>query len=318
MASHQIQFQAGMSIPEFLARFGSEAQCVEGVKAARWPTGFHCPRCDSTAHYVVGHGARKLFQCNGCRHQTSLTAGSLMEHTKLPLRTWFLAIYLLSQAKTGLSALALKRQLGVSYPTAWLLHHKISAAMAQRDSTHRLSGTVQLDDAYLGGERAGGKPGRGSENKVPFVAAVSLNEQGNPMYLKLNMVRGFTLDSISKWALASLAPDTRVISDGLGCFAAVVDAGCVHQPKVVGALKPRELPEFKWVNTALGNLKTTLAGAFHSLNYRKYAHRYLAAFAYRFSRRFDLQGLVACLIVDVACAKPAKKSVLRTHAEAGF
>ena len=110
MASHQIQFQQGMSIPEFLARFGSEAQCVEGVKAARWPTGFHCPRCDSTAHYVVGHGARKLFQCNGCRHQTSLTAGSLMEHTKLPLRTWFLAIYLLSQAlivATVLTLLAL-------------------------------------------------------------------------------------------------------------------------------------------------------------------------------------------------------------------
>ena len=69
-------------------------------------------------HYVVGHGARKLFQCNGCRHQTSLTAGSLMEHTKLPLTTWFLAIYLISQAKTGLSSLALKRQVGVSYPTA--------------------------------------------------------------------------------------------------------------------------------------------------------------------------------------------------------
>ena len=104
-------------------------------------------------------------------------------------------------------------------------------------------------------------------------------------------------------------------SDG---FAAVVDAGCVHQPKVVGPLKPRELPEFKWVNTALGNLKTTLAGAFHSMNYRKYAHRYLAAFAYRFNRRFDLQWLLACLITDVARAKPFKKSVLRKHAEASF
>ena len=150
------------------------------------------------------------------------------------------------------------------------------------------------------------------------MAAVSLNEQGRPLYLKVNLARGFTLDSISKCAQASLAPDTRVICDGLGCFAALVDAGCVHQPKVVGALKPRELPEFKWVNTALGNLKTTLAGAFHSLNYREYAHRYLAAFAYRFNRRSDLQWLVACLIVGVACAKPAKKSVLTTHAEAGF
>ncbi len=203
--------------------------------------------------------------------------------SKLPLKTWFLAIYLLSHAKTGLSGLALKRQLGVSYPTTWLLHHKINGAMARRDSIHRFSGSVQLDDAYLGGERAGGKPGRGSENKLPFVAAVSLNEQGNPLYLKLNLVRGFTLDSISKWAQANLAPDTPVTSDGLGCFAAVVDAGCLHQPRVVGALKPRDLPEFKWVNTVLGNLKTTLAGAFRSFNYRKYAHRYLAAIAYRFN-----------------------------------
>ena len=173
MANQQIQFQHGISIPEFLRSFGDETQCAEAVKQARWPSGFHCPRCAVSDHYVVGHGARKLFQCNGCRHQTSLTAGSLMEHTKLPLTTWFLAIYLISQAKTGLSSLALKRQLGVSYPTAWLMHQKINRAMACQDATYRLSGVVPLDDAYLGGERTGGKAGRGSENKVPFVAAVS-------------------------------------------------------------------------------------------------------------------------------------------------
>ena len=318
MANQQIQFQHGISIPEFLRSFGDEAQCAQAVKQARWPSGFHCPRCAVTDHYVVGHGARKLFQCNGCRHQTSLTAGSLMEHTKLPLTTWFLAIYLISQAKTGLSSLALKRQLGVSYPTAWLMHQKINRAMACQDATHRLSGVVQLDDAYLGGERTGGKAGRGSENKVPFVAAVSVTQQAHPMYLKLNLVSGFTLNAIGNWAKASLAPGTVVTSDGLGCFAAVVDAGCMHMPTVVGALKPRDLPEFKWVNTVLGNLKTTLAGAFHSLNYRKYAEHYLAAFAYRFNRRFDLRGLVARLIVDVALSKPAKETVVRSHAEAGF
>lgn len=103
------------------------------------------------------------------------------------------------------------------------------------------------------------------------------------MYLKLNLVRGFTLDSIGEWAKTTLAPQTRVTSDGLGRFAAMADAGCLHQPFVVGALKPRDLPEFRWVNTVLGNLKTTLAGAFHSLNYRKYTKRYLAALAYRFT-----------------------------------
>ena len=98
----------------------------------------------------------------------------------------------------------------------------------------------------------------------------------------------------------------------------MTDAKCVHVPLVAGGLKPRDLPEFKWVNTVLGNLKTTLAGTFHSLKYRKYAGHYLAAFAYRFNRRFDLRGLVARLIVDVARCTPAKESVVRAHAEAGY
>lgn len=318
MNFNQIQFQQGMSIPEFLSIFGTEAQCAETVKESRWPGGFQCPRCSGADHYVVGHGARKLFQCHACRHQTSLTAGSLLEHTKLPLTTWFLSAYLISQAKTGLSALALKRQIGVSYPTAWLLHHKINRAMAQQDAIHRLSGAVQLDDAYLGGERAGGKVGRGSENKVPFVAAVSLNDKGRPLHLKLSLVSGFTSQAIGKWAKAALMPGTFVTSDGLSCFAAVADAGCFHIPVVVGSVKPRDLPQFKWVNTVLGNLKTTLAGAFHSLKYRKYADHYLAAFAYRFNRRFDLRDLVAQVIVDVTQCRPVTKAEVKRHAEARF
>jgi hypothetical protein len=319
MSSHQIQFQPGMSIPEFLTHFGTEAQCAEAIRRSRWPDGFRCPRCAGAQHYVIGHGARKLFQCGACRHQTSLTAGTLMEHTKLPLTTWFLAIHLISQAKTGISALALKRDLGVSYPTAWLLHHKINTAMAHQEAAHRLDGFVQLDDAYLGGERCGGKVGRGSENKVPFVAAGSLNAAGQPMRLKLDLVKGFTCESISTWAKASLLPATVVTSDGLACFAAVTDAGCVHSPRVVGALKPRHLPAFKWVNTMLGNLKTTPAGAFKALKFRKYAQTYLAAFAYRFNQRFDLRSLIATLIVDVARTRPIKEKVIRgRHAEARF
>ena len=201
---------------------------------------------------------------------------------------------------------------------AWLLHQKINRAMARQEATHRLDGAVQIDDAYLGGERAGGTPGRGSENKVPFVAAVALDAQGSPKYIKLNLVSGFTSAAIGKWASANLMPGSVVTSDGLGCFAAVTDAGCVHTPVVVGQLKPRDLPQFKWVNTVLGNLKTTLAGAFHSLNYSKYAENYLAAFAYRFNRRFDLRSLVMRLIVDVARTEPAKKDIITVHAEARF
>jgi hypothetical protein len=89
----------------------------------------------------------------------------LFQGTNLPLAVWFLAIYFISQAKTGLSALALKRHLGVSYPTAWLIQHKLMQAMAEREDQYLLSGHVQMDDAELGGERSGGKAGRGSETQ---------------------------------------------------------------------------------------------------------------------------------------------------------
>jgi hypothetical protein len=220
-----------------------------------------------------------MFQCRTCRHQTSLTAGTLFQSTKLPLTTWFLAIYLVSQAKTGLSALALKRYLGVRYPTAWLIQHKLMEAMSERETKYTLSGQVQIDDAYLGGELSGGKAGRGSENKVPFVAAVSLDDNGHPLRIKLTPVSGFTLKAISGWAKANLSADCCVLSDGLTCFTAVTEAGCQHHPVVAGGRKPKELPEFLWINTILGNLKTSLGGSYHSFDFAKYAPRYLAAFA---------------------------------------
>ena len=107
MAQNRIQFQPGMSMPEFIAQYGTEEQCAAALEQTRWPDGFRCPRCGSASHGVIEDDRAKRFQCKACRHQTSLTAGTVMEATKLPLTTWFLAIYLLSQAKTGLSALAL-------------------------------------------------------------------------------------------------------------------------------------------------------------------------------------------------------------------
>ncbi len=310
MAMNRIQFQPGLSMPEFLKDFGAEAQCEQALEAVRWPSGFCCPRCGHAAHYVLRDGARKVFQCNACRHQASLIAGTVFQGTKLPLTIWFLAIYLISQAKTGLSALALKRQLGVSYPTAWLMHHKLMQVMAEREERYVLEGNIQVDDAYLGGERSGGKVGRGSENKVPFVAAVSLSENGRPLHIKLTPVSGFTLKAISAWAKDYLAPASAVFSDGLACFGAVAEAGCSHQPTVMAGRKPKDAPEFKWINTILGNLKTSLSGSYHAFDFRKYAARYLAAFCYRFNRRFDLRTLhQRLLIAAAACSPQPRRSI---------
>jgi transposase-like protein len=298
-------------MPEFFQRFGTEAQCEAALEAARWPEGFRCPHCGGAAHCVVQSRGRKLYQCNACRHQSSLIAGTVFQGTKLALTVWFLALYLISQAKTGVSALALKRQLGVSYPSAWLIHHKLMQAMAEREQGYVLEGQVQLDDAYLGGERSGGKAGRGSENKVPFVAAVSLSDEGHPLRTKLTPVAGFTLTAIAQWASANLAPGSMVVSDGLACFGALTEAGCGHQPTVVAGRKPKDLPEFEWINTVLGNLKTSLTGAYHAFDFRKYAHRYLAAFAYRFNRRFDLRTLHQRLLVAAAHCAPHPERLIR-------
>lgn len=312
MSMNRIQFQPGLSMPEFLKQFGTEEQCAAELERVRWPQGFCCPRCAGTAHSVLQSRSHKAFQCRACRLQTSLIAGTLFQGTHLSLTIWFLAIYLISQAKTGLSALALKRHLGVSYPTAWLIHHKLMQAMSDREAIYTLAGKVQMDDAYLGGELSGGTVGRGSENKVPFVAAVSLNDAGHPLRIKMTPVTGFTSKAIADWAKSHLHPECCVLSDGLACFTAVTEAGCTHQPIVIGGRKPKDVPDFLWINTILGNLKTSLGGAYHAFDFAKYASRYLAAFAYRFNRRFQLNELPARLLSAAITSKPRSEAWLRS------
>ncbi|MCR2831982.1 IS1595 family transposase [Acidithiobacillus ferrooxidans] len=311
MAMNRVQFQKGLSLPEFIQRFGTEEQCAAALETARWPDGFHCPQCDGTQHSVLKSGSRKTFQCSHCRHQTSLIAGTLFQGTRLPLTTWFLALYLISQAKTGLSALALKRQLGVSYPTAWRIHHKLMQSMLEREALYTLQGAVQADDAYLGGENPGGKPGRGSENKVPFVAAVSVDAQGHPVYARFTAIKEFTSTAIEGWARSTLNTDCQVLTDGLPCFNGIADAGRSHAVVVAGGRKPRDLPQFGWVNTVLGNLKTGLSGAYHAFKFRKYAQRYLSTMTYRFNRRFNLATLPMSLFRAAVNTGPRPERWLR-------
>ena len=155
MARNRVQFQKGYSLVQFMDEYGTEDKCREAPFRWRWPNGFVCPRCEHTGHCLVQN--RRLYQCRGCRHQVSLSAGTVLASTKLPLRTWFLAMYLMTQTKNGISALELSRQLSVSYNTAWKVKHKLMQVMKERDDTRPLGGWVQLDDAYWGGERRGGE-----------------------------------------------------------------------------------------------------------------------------------------------------------------
>ena len=311
MAMNRIQFQPGLSLPAFHTQFGTEKQCADALEASRWPQGFRCPKCGNGDHYLLTGRKHKTFQCKCCRLQTSLIAGTLFQSTQLALTIWFLAIYLVSQAKTGLSALDLKRQLGVSYPTAWLVQQKLMQTMVERDAQYKLRGNVQVDDAYLGGELAGGKAGRGSENKVPFVAAISLNAEGRPLYIKMAPIPSFTRKALAIWANKDLTPGCVVTSDGLGCFTGVIDAGCQHKVIVAGGRKPKDLPEFSWINTVLGNLKTSMGGAYHAFDFAKYGTRYLGAFVYRFNRRFHLETLPMRLIFAAVNIGPRPSRWLR-------
>ena len=155
MPKNKVQFQKGLSLAQFLQLYGSEAQCEKVLFDARWPRGLACLPCGSYKFCRLST-RRATFQCNRYKRQLSLLAGTLFQSTKLPLTTWFLAMYLLSQTKNGISALELGRKLGVNNNTAWLLKHKLMQAMRERDQRYRLEGTVQVDDAYLGGENPGG------------------------------------------------------------------------------------------------------------------------------------------------------------------
>lgn len=309
MAQNNVQFQKGMSLPEFLALYGTEEQCFNALFEWRWPKGFLCSECGSAKSCRLT--TRKLQQCHQCHHQTSITAGTIFQATKLPLHTWFLGMYFITQDKKGVSALELMRRLGISYKAAWRMKQKLMQVMLERDRKKPLSGFVELDDAYLGGEKSGGKSGRGSENKTPFVAAVQTTSQGQPEAIKLHIVDGFRSKTIAKWAKDALADGSTVISDGLHCFNAVKDAACEHDKIVCGGGRASvEEPEFYWVNTVLGNLKSALRSTYHSIK-PKHAQRYLAEFQYRFNRRYDLSALIPTLAFVSLRTPPICERILR-------
>ena len=296
MAMNRVQFQPGLSMAEFMDRYGSDDNCEAALIESRWPKGFVCPSCGCGHSSSFRREGRLYFQCTACRHQCSVISGTIFEATKLPLSRWFLAMHLLTQSKNNVAALELQRHLGVCYKTAWLMKHKLMEVMREREDSRQLEGRVEIDDAYLGGERMGGKVGRGSENKVPFIAAVQTTPDGQPQFVCLRP-QPFTNEEVAIFAARSIAPTATVLSDGLWCFGAVQIVGAEHERVVTGGGKgSTRLPQFRAVNTFLGNLKRSLGGTYHAFDFAKYAHRYLAEAQYRFNRRFNLRSILARLL----------------------
>ena len=141
--------------------------------------------------------------------------------------------------------------------------------------------------------------------------AVSLNEAGHPIYSRITAVSGFSSKAISDWAKRHLAPGSHILSDGLACFRAVTTANCHHRAVVTGGKHPDDLPQFRWINTLLGNLKTSFSGTFHAFNFDKYARRYLGGYCFRFNRRFSMSGMTERIANAVCCCMPLTERDLR-------
>lgn len=313
MAMNRVQFQAGLSMPAFMVQYGTEAKCRRALFRSRWPRGFRCPACEQRSCSRFRRERQIYYQCRACRHQTTLLSGTMFEATKLPLSTWFLAIHLLTSTKTNMAALELKRHLGVSYRTAWRLKHKVMEAMTRREQPRRLSGFVQIDNAYLGGERNGGKRGRGSENKQAFVIAVETDEHlEHPRFAVIEPVRTFDNAAITDWTARRLDPEAEAYTDGLGAFRRFADAGHAHTVlETAGGRAATQVRGARWVNVLLSNVKRSIGGAYHAFKQHKYARRYLGEAAYRFNRRFRLPELVPRLLRAMVLCSPCAEPALR-------
>lgn len=311
MPMNRVQFQKGLSLGEFIDRYGTQEGCERELQEQRWPDGFACPACNAREYSNFRRGRLLYFQCCGCRHQSSLLAGTMLASSKLPLQLWFQAAYVLTQAKNNVSALELMRHLRVCYKTAWSMKHKLMEAMWMRERPRSLRGTVQIDEAFLGGQ-ARGRQSLGRKGKVPLLAAVSATAQGKPQYVCLS-AQPATGEDVVVFALNSLDPNTLVVSDGAPSFNYVKWGNLARHKSIVtgGGKQACEIPELKAVNTVLGNLKTAITGTYHAFKFAKYGYRYLAEYQYRFNRRFDLSVLMQRLIRAAANAKPAPMHSLR-------
>ena len=273
-----------MDLISFQKQFSTEEACRERLFTLRWPEGFRCPKCGCQESYRIEN--RTLFQCVECRHQTSLTAGTIMHRTRTPLVKWFWAIFLVSTDKRGLSALALSRKIDIGLKCAWTMLHKIRKAMETRDAGYQLAGLIQVDDAFFNGgvNKGGDKRGRGT-NKVSVIVMAAVKDEAIT-FAKMEVVEDVESDAIKSVLEVHVAPGQTVRSDGFPAYNVVKDIGLTHDKQIVypkhGA--PR-YDVLKWVNILVSNAKAFILGTYHGVQ-KKHLQRYLDEFCYRFNRRF--------------------------------
>ena len=286
---------AEFSLIEFQKTFSSNEACEQHLLEQRWKKGFVCPQCGHNEAWYLKN--RKLFDCNSCRFQTSLTAGTIFHGTRMPLLKWYWLLYHMALGKVGVSIAEMQRILEIGqYRTAWLMAHKIRKAMADRDAGYSLAGLIEIDESFFGPK--GSKRGRGSEKKSTVLCAVSLyrNKKGEekPGFAHMKVVDNASTDTVEKFldrlghgVIANEGKELleTIRSDGWKSYAkAAKNKDLQHlkvvlrDPKAAGKLLP-------WVHRVISNAKAVIRGAHRGVS-EKHLQAYLSEVCYRFNRRF--------------------------------
>ena len=273
-------------LPSFLARFGTDEQCREYLFRARWPDGFRCTGCGHGRSWAMK--SRRVYECAGCGKQHSLLAGTIFQQTKTGLDRWFLAIFLVTSSKGGISAMELKRQMGFgSYQTAWSWLHKIRRAMVRPDRA-RLTERVEVDETYVGGPKPG-KPGRGAAGKVKVAGAVESGRdkaRGRRLgRLRLAVVSDVSAPSLEGFLGQNVARPAAVATDGWSGYAGLDAAGYAHEPLNLSTTWGDAALRLPAIHLVFGLAKRWLLGTHHGAVGKKHLGAYLDEFVFRFNRR---------------------------------
>ena len=274
------------SLLQFQSKFATEEACQQYLAACRWPDGFVCPRCGHRHAYDMEK--QRLRQCAACRHQVSLTSGTVLHNTRTPLMVWFWAAYLMTTDKRGVSAALLQRQLGLSrYETAWMMLHKLRRAMvnAAREPLH---GEVEVDDTWIGGPQAGLRGSRQLKGRRAALVLVAAEKRGKVSgRVRMAVIPDFRKATITRFLTQNVATGSTIYTDGLKSFAGLEEVGFKHIPRT----QPRSTELRKGAKSvvpladrAIGNLKQWLIGTYHGVS-RAQLQVYLDEFVFRHNRR---------------------------------
>ena len=296
-----------MGLLDFQHRFPDEKACWEHLTLTRWPEGITCSGCRGKKFDFIK--TRKIFECKECHKHVSVTAGTIFDKTRIPLRKWFWAIFLMATSKKGVSMLYLQKQLKIkSYRTAWLMGQKIRQAMLQRDEPYSLKDKVQVDQISIGGRQSMAQ-WRHANKKTSFLIAVEENKS-KPRFISFQEL----LTIYDKYLIPALKRKIKkgavLKTDGDDGYLNVCKDGYYkHERSVYHTHKKQTQEHLNWVNTLTSNLKRFLLSTYHGVH-PKYRMAYLAEFAYRFNRRYWPDQAFDRLLFACVYAKPAPLPVL--------